>query len=111
MRSDQRGVRKLKGTFDIIIFFAALTGLVFLLKKVSLMGRNKHKEPNETLYFDDLKNMVSEMLNDYVSFSDRHPEFTGKLRENTDITTYSVTRSIRECCSGAGGARDLPGYL
>ncbi len=100
-------MRKLKGTFDIIIFFAALTGLVFLLKKVSGMGRNIQKGQNETLYFDDLKNMVSEMLNDYVSFSDRHPEFTGKLRENTDITTYSVTRSIRECCSGAGGAREV----
>ncbi len=94
------------GVKDLIVFISVLfiifLGLIYAIRS----GNGRKTGKNRSYSFEDLKGLVSEMLNDYVSFAEKHPGMF-MVNENTEAATRLVTKSIRECCSGAKGAREV----
>ncbi len=91
---------------DIIVFMLLL-GTVAVFGYFLVFSSGFHSKKNERLEFEMLLSCIREMLNDYVSFSEKHPGFNGKLAENAACTTESIVNAIRECCSGTPGTREI----
>lgn len=94
------------GLSDILVFSALLLCVAAFGYFLVFYGNNHAKKDDRT-EFSRLLSAVREMLNDYVSFTERHPGFNGKLADSAMGTTESIVNAIRECCSGVPGAREI----
>ncbi|MCQ2538264.1 MAG: Flp pilus assembly complex ATPase component TadA [Lachnospiraceae bacterium] len=89
------------------IVLMCISAAVLIAGWLLLFANNNGRKETNRMDFDTLLNQIREMLNDYVSYAERHPGFNGKAAENTVRTNKAVVDAIRECCSGSAGAREI----